>query len=124
MGDLKPDQLGDALRALEEVAIESEDSDPKRAVCLRALAVQASKTMSPAHYVCGCSGDSAHWSLGVSHYTHFTSPIRRYADVLVHRELAKLCVGEAAADTDASARDAARSAVDNINACAQHAKWA
>ena len=39
-----------------------------------------------------------HYALNVSHYTHFTSPIRRYADLLVHRILAssigtRVCVG-------------------------------
>ncbi|XP_055354342.1 DIS3-like exonuclease 2 [Paramacrobiotus metropolitanus] len=31
--------------------------------------------------------DTWHYALGVAHYTHMTSPIRRYADILVHRFL-------------------------------------
>lgn len=35
-----------------------------------------------------------HFGLAMSFYTHFTSPIRRYADLLVHRMLARRLVGE------------------------------
>lgn len=31
--------------------------------------------------------NSDHHNMGLKYYTHFTSPIRRYADVLVHRQL-------------------------------------
>jgi ribonuclease R len=42
------------------------------------------KTFKTAIY---SSEKTGHFALNLEHYTHFTSPIRRYADVLVHRLL-------------------------------------
>ena len=41
-----------------------------------------------------------HYGLGFDYYTHFTSPIRRYADVLVHRLLDHYLKGEIVAERD------------------------
>ncbi|KAF5269594.1 hypothetical protein FQR65_LT05932 [Abscondita terminalis] len=50
------------------------------------------KPMKRARYFCAATeretGDFSHYALNVPIYTHFTSPIRRYADVMVHRLLA------------------------------------
>ncbi len=44
----------------------------------------AIRTMAKAIYT---NENIGHYGLGFENYTHFTSPIRRYADVLMHRIL-------------------------------------
>lgn len=36
---------------------------------------------------CYSAENIGHFGLGLEHYTHFTSPIRRYTDIIVHRQL-------------------------------------
>lgn len=55
-------------------------------VGLKLLEPLAIRTMAKAIY---STKNIGHYGLGFSHYTHFTSPIRRYSDVLVHRLLYK-----------------------------------
>lgn len=69
------------IRSFNKLAAESE----KRTE-LKVLEPLAIRTMSKAIYT---TENIGHYGLGFDNYTHFTSPIRRYADVLVHRILEK-----------------------------------
>lgn len=62
-----------------------DNADRAKAMVLSKL---CAKPMARAKYFCvGSKGeeDIHHYALNVSLYTHFTSPIRRYADIMVHR---------------------------------------
>ncbi|XP_061915270.1 exosome complex exonuclease RRP44 isoform X2 [Entelurus aequoreus] len=53
------------------------------------LRILATRCMMQAVYFCsGMDRDFHHYGLASPIYTHFTSPIRRYADIIVHRLLA------------------------------------
>ena len=62
----------------------------------RILEILSTKAMNRAKYFCAGMLDIAkyqHYALNAPLYTHFTSPIRRYADVLVHRQLEAVLSG-------------------------------
>jgi len=61
------------------ILAKSADSPQSHIVNLVVLRAQARAEYSP--------NNIGHFGLGLQHYAHFTSPIRRYADLLVHRAL-------------------------------------
>lgn len=70
------------LRALSTLAAAFTGNEQSEA------SLRIRSAMQPARYVVAHGEvNSGHFSLDASWYTHFTSPIRRYADLLVHRLL-------------------------------------
>lgn len=71
--------LGPTLDQIEDEAL-------KQMVSRLAL-----RSMQKAYYDPRCLG---HYGLSLDQYCHFTSPIRRYADLIVHRALYMACFGQ------------------------------
>lgn len=93
------------------------------------LRILSTRCMMPAQYF--CSGEIPkdqwhHYGLAAPVYTHFTSPIRRYADVLVHRLLAA-SIGVIAlppANTDRTKQQELCTHMNRRHRAAQHASRA
>lgn len=72
-----------SLRSMSDLVAAQPTSETQAAAALKIRS-----TMQPARYVVQQESEQGgHFSLSVDWYTHFTSPIRRYADLLVHRLL-------------------------------------
>ncbi|KAI8324308.1 RNB-domain-containing protein [Martensiomyces pterosporus] len=88
--------------SLKKITEATSESDPDMVFLAKSMATLA---MQEAVYF--ATGDRteveyAHYGLALEHYTHFTSPIRRYADVIVHRQLLNAVAMEQDASKDAS----------------------
>lgn len=93
-----PDKLLDFQRFARELGFQMQIDTPKQVSQsfnrladaakeddrLRLLEPLAIRTMAKAIYT---TNNIGHYGLAFDNYTHFTSPIRRYSDVLVHRIL-------------------------------------
>ncbi|KAF9287581.1 DIS3 mitotic control [Linnemannia elongata] len=72
---------------------------------VKLLKTMATMAMSEASYISSGSMEVskyAHYGLALDFYTHFTSPIRRYADLVVHRQLMSCLLGSSPQTTDNS----------------------
>jgi ribonuclease R len=76
--------------------------------------VAALRSLSQARYDVKSLG---HYALRFEHYVHFTSPIRRYADLDVHRGLKKFLNGEAPPTSDQGENS------EDSNGAARRAIW-
>ena len=72
--------------------------DNSDCITREAIIYLASNIMSSAEYkrtsFGACKSEYHHYALNFPVYTYFTSPIRRYADVIVHRQLTNVIKGE------------------------------
>jgi ribonuclease R len=84
-GNARSEDLGDLIDAVK--------GEPEEIVITRA----ALRAMSKAKYAVGNIG---HYGLGFDFYTHFTSPIRRYPDLIIHRLLKRYAEGGKDAELD------------------------
>ena len=84
-GHVTPRDLNALLRAVA--------GRPEAAV----IETAALRSMSRARYD---TANNGHYGLAAEHYAHFTSPIRRYPDLLVHRLIKQQLDGQKRIDTD------------------------
>ncbi|MDG2008196.1 MAG: ribonuclease R [Candidatus Binatia bacterium] len=81
-GEIQPKDIQRALHDLAEHRLS------------RVLSRQVLRSLKQARYT---TKNEGHFGLAFSSYCHFTSPIRRYPDLLVHRQIGRILDGEISA---------------------------
>ena len=82
--------MGYVLDGSSAGALQASLNEIKSEHVKQVLEILAAKPMQRAKYFCAGTPNVAkfhHYALNIPLYTHFTSPIRRFADVVVHRQL-------------------------------------
>lgn len=82
MGKFNPSKIGDSINKLLESCKDAAESSIIQTLAIRSMAKAVYSTENVGHF-----------GLAFSHYSHFTSPIRRYPDMMVHRLLALYATG-------------------------------
>ncbi|MCJ1478957.1 exosome catalytic subunit dis3 [Lambiella insularis] len=100
--------------------------DPRETFFNTLVRIMATRCMMSAEYF--CSGTQAcaefrHYGLASEIYTHFTSPIRRYADLVAHRQLAA-AIGYEGIDASLRSKSKLEDVCKNINVRHRNAQMA
>ncbi|RDA93125.1 hypothetical protein CP533_4064 [Ophiocordyceps camponoti-saundersi (nom. inval.)] len=131
------DELANQLRVKKGLDLQTESSkcladsldrcvEPNQPFFNTLVRIMATRCMMSAEYFCSGSQsypEFRHYGLASPIYTHFTSPIRRYADLVAHRQLAA-AIGYEAVHPSVRSRGRLDSVCRNINTRHRNAQMA